>query len=431
MPFSPKRVPFFYGWVILFVGVFGTVMSIPGQTMGVSVFTDSLIRVLSISREQLSLAYLIGTLGSAVILTPAGKTLDRYGTRAVGSVIILVFGFVLVGMSIVDKISFRLAQYVAFEQKIISFIVITIGFFLLRFLGQGMLTLSSRTMVMKWFNTQRGFANAIMGIFVSFLFSFAPRIFDYLIQKGNWASAWRNIGIFILLFGVIIYWVLSRDNPTLCNMQADSPRSLLKKKRPVFEPLERDFTFKEATKTFPFWIFGLTLCMHSLFVTAFTFHISSIFEKVEMSRLQAISIFLPASIISVGINFFVSFLSDYIKLKYVFILHNAGLVFAMISVIFLAPGLHYIVLFVAYGIISGVFNVSISVVWPRYYGLTHLGQISGAIMAFTVIGSAFGPYLFSIVEKYTGSYNFASLICLCIVVVLFVCSLKAEKPKLT
>jgi len=63
-PFAPSRLPFFYGWVILVAGTIGILMSIPGQTMGVSVFTENLLADLDIERNNLSLAYLVGTLGS-------------------------------------------------------------------------------------------------------------------------------------------------------------------------------------------------------------------------------------------------------------------------------------------------------------------------------------------------------------------------------
>lgn len=42
VPFAPRRAPFFYGWVVVVASTIGVVMSIPGQTMGVSVFTDPL-----------------------------------------------------------------------------------------------------------------------------------------------------------------------------------------------------------------------------------------------------------------------------------------------------------------------------------------------------------------------------------------------------
>ena len=43
-----STLPFYYGWVILVVAAIGVLASIPGQTMGVSVFTDHYIRELSL-----------------------------------------------------------------------------------------------------------------------------------------------------------------------------------------------------------------------------------------------------------------------------------------------------------------------------------------------------------------------------------------------
>ena len=60
-PFDPARVPFYYGWVVLVVGTVGILASVPGQTAGVSVFTDDLIETTGLSRLQLANAYLIGT----------------------------------------------------------------------------------------------------------------------------------------------------------------------------------------------------------------------------------------------------------------------------------------------------------------------------------------------------------------------------------
>ena len=42
-PFSPARLPFFYGWVVVVATTLGLIASIPGQTMGFSVFADILI----------------------------------------------------------------------------------------------------------------------------------------------------------------------------------------------------------------------------------------------------------------------------------------------------------------------------------------------------------------------------------------------------
>ena len=61
-PVQPKKVPFFYGWVILFAATVGVLVSAPGQTMGIATFTEYLLENIHISRNQISIAYMIGTI---------------------------------------------------------------------------------------------------------------------------------------------------------------------------------------------------------------------------------------------------------------------------------------------------------------------------------------------------------------------------------
>ena len=60
---------------------FGMLASIPGQTMGVGVFSEYLISKTGLNRIELSFAYMMGTILSSLILPFAGKLLDRIGAR--------------------------------------------------------------------------------------------------------------------------------------------------------------------------------------------------------------------------------------------------------------------------------------------------------------------------------------------------------------
>ena len=51
-------------------------------------------------------------------------------------------------------------------------------------------------------------------------------------------------------------------------------------------------------------------------VTAYTFHVVSIFGDAGMPRSRAVAIFFPASIVAVSIQSVGSWLSDRLKLKY-------------------------------------------------------------------------------------------------------------------
>jgi len=111
----------------------------PGQTMGVSVFTDYLIDALKIERFELSNAYLIGTLISATLLTRVGKLYDKYGGRVIAMTAALVLSGTLLLLSKSDKIAEAIAQQFLGEtsSSYVAFGTITVLFFLLRFSGQG------------------------------------------------------------------------------------------------------------------------------------------------------------------------------------------------------------------------------------------------------------------------------------------------------
>ena len=70
----------------------------------------------------------------------------------------------------------------------------------------------------------------------------------------------------------------------------------------------------------------------------------------------------------------------------------------------------------------------IGVTWPRFYGLKNLGAISGFSLSWTVIGSALGPYMFSLSMDITGSYDLVAWICFGIAVLLIGLSFKADNP---
>jgi hypothetical protein len=62
-----------YGWVILAAGMFGSFMTLPGQTAGVSVFFDPITADLHISRMWASIAYADGTLAGILPAPVIGR----------------------------------------------------------------------------------------------------------------------------------------------------------------------------------------------------------------------------------------------------------------------------------------------------------------------------------------------------------------------
>lgn len=70
--------------------------------MGMAVFTDAFIDTLGMSRTELSMAYLFGTVGSSLFLTRAGKLYDIHGGRIMITLSSLVLGLMVLFLSFVD-----------------------------------------------------------------------------------------------------------------------------------------------------------------------------------------------------------------------------------------------------------------------------------------------------------------------------------------
>ncbi len=432
IPFSPSRLPFFYGWAVLVAGAVGVVMSIPGQTMGVSVFTDRLIESLNISRLNLSLAYMIGTLGSSMILSAAGRQYDRFGARITAFAASVFMGLVLLYMSSLETISRVVSGLTGIPFTLVSFLLIIPGFFALRFFGQGVLTMVSRNMVMKWFNRKRGLAAALMGVITSFGFAYAPKPFNSLIILYGWEGAWRIIGITALFIFPCFILFFYRDNPEICGLKPDGGSGLSAEQgdsgsEKVSE--EFSYTLKEARKTAVFWISIFTVAFWALYNTAITFHIVSIFAIKGMASTIAVSIFLPYSVVSIASRFISGWISDRCRIKYIMLLHLLSSVAALLFLLALSKSPVTIWGFIIFlGIASGSWGVLNSITWIRLFGRKHLGEITGFAMGWIVAGSAVGPYLFSISEKITESYGTAVLFCVfSIVVIIFLTIFKVEK----
>lgn len=425
LPFNPARWPFFYGWMILFWGIIGFLLSAPGQTTGVSAFTEPLINQLGISRLDLSIAYGIGTFASSFLITPAGKLFDRIGARWMGFGSCLALGAVLLLLSQVDHIADVLTE--ALPRTLALSVSLALLFFLLRFSGQGVLTMASRNMVMKWFDHHRGLASGISGAAISFGFSYAPALFSSSIAARGWSAAWLLTGALLILVFAPLLLLFFRDNPEASGLVPDGKTAGKTKQKD--QPKRRQFTLPEARRTFAFWAFTLTMALQALVITSITFHIESIFGQAGLDGAEGFSIFPPMAGIAVAVTLLGGWLSDRMQLRRLLTTMLVSQCINLSGMALLAPGWPIALTILSGGVAGGLFGVLMSVTWPRYYGREHLGAISGQCMTFIVAASAIGPAFLSGILNLTGHYTAGFALCLLASLVLLAGSLHARNPQ--
>lgn len=408
-PFDIRRLPFYYGWLIWVFSTLGVLCSIPGQTMGMAVFTDHLIEALHLSRTQLSMAYLVGTVASSLFLTRAGRWYDQLGGRVTVSLASGGLAVMILFISVTDSLAASFGG-----SALISFILITLGYFGVRFLGQGVLTSSSINVLLVWFEQRRGLMSSARGVFVSFGFSIAPLALAGLIALGGWHEALWSLAIICLVFAGLAF-IFLRDNPESCGVLVDGHTHEDQVPAANNQP---SATLAQARRTPIFWLATLSLGMHSMLGTAVTFHVVSVFAEAGRSQTEAFAYFLPTAIFATVTNLMCGWLADNRSLKLFMIIMLSGFVIAAMGLLNLQHDWGYAALVVGFGVGGGIWSLVSNLVFIRNFGPLHLGEITGLCSSIMVFASAIGPALFSLGFDYFGSYAAPQWACIVALILL-------------
>lgn len=415
-PFDPRRSPVYYGWVVWFFSTLGFLMSVPGQTMGMAVFTDPFIEVLGLSRTQLSLAYLFGTIGSSLFLTQAGRWYDRHGGRVMIAASACALGIMVFYVSLIDQLSALLGGYTA-----VTFTLILLGFFGVRFFGQGVLTSCSRNVLLLWFVRRRGLVSGVRSVFTSFGFSLAPLVLAWLIAMFEWRGAlWFMAALVGVVFSVLAL-LFVRDNPASCGLAPDGGLKGRDGGPVIVEAPSR--TLQAARRSPVFWIYAFSLGMHALFGTALTFHVVAIFAEAGLSRDVAFGYFFPAAVFATLANLVASYLVDRFALKPFLVMMLFAFCLGAVGLINLHESWGYWLLAAGFGVGGGLWGLISNLAFIRFFGPLHLGEVSGFNTSISVFASAVGPAAFSLAVDYLGSYNMAARICLGLLILLLIASM--------
>jgi OFA family oxalate/formate antiporter-like MFS transporter len=397
-PFDPGRLPVYYGWVIVLVGTLGMLASVPGQTAGVSVFTDHLIEATGLSRLQLAAAYFIGTTASGFVLPTAGRWIDRVGSRVVAIVAVVGLAATITALSFVGPMG-----------SATGLVVMSIGFGFLRFTGQGLLTLSSRTMISRWFDRRRGTVTSVSSAAMSYMFSLSPQLLFAWVAYSGFRTAWRQMAIGLVLVVGAIVLTFFRNSPEEAGLRIDGGGAIEEGEDALAISLVGDpaITRGEALRDPRFWILTLPVAALSMVGTALTFHIIDLGREMGMTETEAVGIFVAIASISIPVSLLGGYLVDRINPVAIATVMATLQLVMYLSVAEMDRPTFRLVAIVAWGASQGCFSPLTSAAMPKLFGRTHLGSIASIQMSAMVIGSGIGPAFFALVQSTTGSYRHA------------------------
>lgn len=386
---AEQRAPF-SGWRILALAVLTGALTGPGQTIGVSVFVDHFIADLGLSRSEVSTAYLIGTLIAALGLPAVGQRIDSHGVRRTMTVIGVAFGAALIAMSGVQ-----------------GFVTLAIGFFTIRLLGQGSLSLVSTVAVTHWFSRRRGTALGLFSTGVSILMSLVPVGLSMVIEAYDWRLAWVTAGVIIWITVVPIARFGMIDTPSSVGQVPDGTRESERRYKTVRTVA---FTRAEALKTWRFWVLAAATGASAMLSTALNFHQISLLGDAGLTATEAAVMFLPQTIGAAIAGIAFGYLSDRLTGRWLLPMAMGLLAASLLLAANLSAGVVVVTYAVVLGCAGGASRSVGATLLPRWFGTAHIGAIQGTSSFIGVGASALGPVAFSVARDLTGGYEQATTV---------------------
>lgn len=357
-----------------------SVMTAPGQTAGLSVFTDPLISELDISRTGISASYFFGTLVGAAAQPFVGRALDRFGARLVTAVIGAAFASVLFALSFVGDI-----------------IGLTAGFVGVRMLGQGALSLAATTAVARAITRHRGLALGITSALGSAGISLAPVGLERLISAVGIQAAWRWEAVIVAAVVIPLAVILPGRSRRAHPLEDLSTAQIAVQKE--------SWVLGDAARTGMFWVITASLAVSGMLGTGLAFHQIAILGERGLTPFEAATNFLPQTVTGIAATLLVGVFIDRVSPK----------VFVIFSMLTLAGSL-LLLPFVAadgtavlYGLILGAAGGSLrgmeAAAYVRFYGTAHIGSIRGVATAIGLASTALGPIALSVGVDISGTFT--------------------------
>ncbi len=384
-----SKAPINYGWLILAVGTLGRFMSVPGQTVGVSGFLDSLIQDLQLDRSVVSFMFSAGTLLASLSLTFIGRFVDRWGPRL--SIVLISVGLALACL------------WMGFVQ---GAVMLLIGFLLLRGLGQGAMTLVSVQAINLWFVRRRGMAIGIAGMGFALGGAVFPIVIERLIALLGWRQTYWCLAAIVAMTILPIGALVFRGRPEEYGMQPDGAPAA-KQQIPLSEV---NYTLAEARKTVSFWLFALGDFFVVGLGTGLIFHFYDIVSLGGLDRETASFMFLVLGPTIAASNFITGFVLDRIAPKILVSFMLFLLCVTLVLSVYVSSFFTLVIFSLFLGISGGMRGVLDGAIYAHYFGRLHSGSIKGFAAMISIAGTSVGPIILAVGHDLLGNYSAVTLL---------------------
>ncbi len=336
-----------------------------GQTFLISLSAGDIRREYALSHGGFGSLYMAATLVSALTLPRLGHLADHHGAKRLALFILPLLALAAAGM--------------ALSQHIVTLFVVI---YLLRLLGQGMMSHVAFTAMARWFSAQRGRAVSLATLGLNTGEAVLPLVFVALAASLGWRNTWwLAAGLIALVALPLIAALVSAERAP----QASDPVARV--------ATARDWSRAEVLRDPFFYAVMLAMVPPALIGNTIFFHQVYLVELRGWSLTAFASSFTLYALMTIAFTLISGQLIDRVGgLRLLpFYLLPLGLGLMLLGSVQAAWSMFAFM--ALYGVSNG-FSLSLyGSLWPELYGLRHLGAIRAVILSALVFASATGPGL--------------------------------------
>ena len=358
--------------IIIFAFVF-TFFSCIGQSFFIGLFNSEIRNELNITHAEFGSIYGIATLCSSLTLIWLGKKIDELK--------LLNYSFFVVILLFLASIFFSFVNGIIF---------LSIGIFLLRLSGQGLMAHAASTTVTRYFEKTRGKALSFTWFGMSLGEFLLPVLIVFLLSFMHWRDIWIQIGIGVLVILPIFSYMTVKDIDISSREKTGENY-----KKDLF--LIKSWTRREVLKDFKFYSLLPSTLACPFIITGIVINQSFIIDSKGWGNYSIAQAFMFYSVLTVLTLFLSGFLVDRFNSRKILPYVNIPMLLGLTVLTFFDHPYSAFVFMGLLGTTNGLSNVLLSSLWAEIYGVNYLGSIralTGSLMVFsTALATAIFGFL--------------------------------------
>lgn len=383
-----RERPSFHGWKIVSGGVIMQALQAGLFLSSYGNYAVILERQFGWSKTLLSAGFSFTRLESSLIAPPLGFALDRFGTRIIMRIGIVILS---IGMLLFSQITTEFQLFGALA-------IIALGSALSGFL-------SVTTAVVRWFERKRARALALSSMGFALGGMMAPAVV-FLLERIGWRWTVALAGVLVLVIGwpaTSVFGGFPADRGE--HVDGVDPADVVDEFR-AEGVSDVHLTAREAIRTRAFWMISLGHGAALLVVSAVIAHLSlylTIEQNFSLQKASLVGGAVPAfQVIGMMVG---GQLGDRVNKRLMASIAMLGHMIGLLLLTFAVSDLMVWAFVPLHGLAWGIRGPLMQALRADYFGSTFFGQIMGYSSLIVMFGMVGGPLLAGFLADVTGSYQ--------------------------